>query len=136
MYIKHIARSIYILCVCLGENIAPMRRYRVWCNDPPGNHNSSLTILIFELTTLTIPILSPFLFIPSLYALLSLIRRIFYLLVSSHFYMQEQIEDHALLSACPLRNPPRGKFGSGAHRRIRRARALQAGKRGWIDAIT
>ena len=27
----------------------------------PGNHNSSLTILIFELTTLTIPILSPFL---------------------------------------------------------------------------
>ena len=50
----------------------------------PRTPNSSL---IYELTTLTIPILSPFLFIPSLYALLSLICRIFDLLVSSHFYM-------------------------------------------------
>ena len=33
-----------------------------------------------------IPILSPFLFIPSLYALLFVIHRIFYLLVSTHFY--------------------------------------------------
>ena len=34
----------------------------------------------------SIPILSPFLFMPSLYALLFVIHRIFYLLVSTHFY--------------------------------------------------
>ena len=34
------------------------------------------------------PILSPFLFIPSLYALLFVIHRIFDLLVSTHFYTQ------------------------------------------------
>ena len=62
-----------------------VRRYRGWCNDP-GNPNSSLTTSIFELTTHTIPILSPFLFMPSLYALLFVIHRIFYLLVSTHFY--------------------------------------------------
>ena len=34
----------------------------------------------------SVPILSPFLFMPSLYALLFVIHRIFYLLVSTHFY--------------------------------------------------
>ena len=36
----------------------------------------------------SIPILSPFLFMPSLYALLFVIHRIFDLLVSTHFYTQ------------------------------------------------
>ena len=40
-------------------SLAPLRRYRGWCNDP-GTPNSSLNNAIFELTTHTIPILSPF----------------------------------------------------------------------------
>ena len=74
-----------VLAVVFTFGSTPMRRYRGGVTTPGTLTPRSL--LHHELTTLTIPIFSPFLFIASLYAILSLIRRIFDLLVSSHFYM-------------------------------------------------
>ena len=46
----------------------------------------SMLICLHFHASYSIPTLSPFLFMPSLYALLFVIHRIFYLLVSTHFY--------------------------------------------------
>ena len=66
-----------------------------WCFPSPRQQYRDCAIVSGSVSILTslhihasysIPNLSPFLFMPSLYALLFVIHRIFYLLVSTHFY--------------------------------------------------
>ena len=74
-----IAHSLYC---CLGEVKHQVDNNRV-CTIVSGSVSMLHNVFIIH-ASYSIPILSPFAFIPS--ALLFVIHRIFYLLISTHFY--------------------------------------------------